>query len=126
MKRGSRRGLLASPRSFLVIALGVTAAACALLSLRYAWPWLVSYLVGINCATFLGYGYDKMASRRKLSRVPENTLHLLAFAGGTPSAFLAQGVFRHKTQKSSFRTAFWLLAAAQAAIVVGILWWSRR
>src|SRR5882672_2894487 len=103
MKSKSRRGWIASPRIFIFIAAGLTAAAVALLSLRYGWPWPISYLVGMNCATFLGYGYDKMASRRKLSRIPENTLHLLAFSGGTPAAFLAQGVFRHKTVKRSFR-----------------------
>jgi uncharacterized membrane protein YsdA (DUF1294 family) len=104
----------------------MTIAAGLLLSLRFHVPWLIAYLVGVNCAVFLLYGYDKLASRRKILRVPERTLHIVAFAGGTPAAFLAQAVFRHKTVKSSFRTAFWLLAAAQAAIVVGILWWSQR
>ncbi len=123
VRRRSRTHRRVPPIPFLLLAAALTAAAAALLSLRYDVPWPISYLAGVNAATFLGYGYDKLASRRGLFRVPERTLHLLAFAGGTPGAFLAQGVFRHKTAKGSFRTAFWLLAAAQAAIAIWALWY---
>ena len=83
-------------------------------------------MAGINASTFALYGYDKAASRRRLSRVPERTLHLLAFAGGTPAAWFAQRAFRHKTVKGSFRMVFGLVAAAQAAIIVWAVWYFAR
>jgi uncharacterized membrane protein YsdA (DUF1294 family) len=39
--------------------------------------------------------------------VPERTLLLLGIIGGWPGAVLAQQTLRHKTQKVSFRRAFW-------------------
>ena len=60
------------------------------------------------------------AARRGRLRVPERLLHLLAVLGGTPSAWLAQRTFRHKTIKGPFRIAFWAIAILQA---VGIGLW---
>jgi uncharacterized membrane protein YsdA (DUF1294 family) len=58
-------------------------------------------------------------------RVPERVLHLTAFAGGTPGAFAAQRLFRHKTVKTRFRAWFWILFALQLGLAFG-WWYSRR
>ena len=50
-------------------------------------------------------------------RIPERTLHLLAFLGGWPGALLGQRFFRHKTKKLSFLIAFWAVVALHVAIV---------
>ena len=60
-------------------------------------PVLLAYLAGVNLATFGLYAYDKSGAKLGLLRVPENTLHLFALAGGTPSALMAQVLLRHKT-----------------------------
>ena len=73
----------------------------------------------VDLATFVGYGFDKRAARRGWRRIPEATLHLLALAGGTPAAFLAQRLLRHKTRKPRFQIAFWLIAALQLAALLG-------
>jgi len=104
---------------------GITAAAAGLLAWQLRVPLLPAYLGGVNVATILLYGYDKLAARSSLLRVPENALHFLALAGGTPGAFLAQGLFHHKTSKGSFRLTFWLLAAIQLALIVWALWYFR-
>lgn len=85
------------------------------------WSWLWCYLIGINVATFALYGYDKAAAGRVSRRVPEVVLHGAELLGGTPAAFVAQRVFHHKTQKSSFRLSFWIIVAIQVAAVI-LLW----
>jgi uncharacterized membrane protein YsdA (DUF1294 family) len=55
--------------------------------------------------------------------VPERVLHLLALAGGTPAAFAAQRLFRHKTIKAPFRLQFTLIAAAQALLLAAWVWY---
>ena len=67
----------------------------------------VAYIVvlGVMSLTaFVTYGIDKRRARTDRRRVPEKTLHLIAFLGGWPGALAGQRVFRHKTQKLSFRS----------------------
>jgi uncharacterized membrane protein YsdA (DUF1294 family) len=84
-------------------------------------PPLPSYFLAINSVTLLAYGYDKRVANGTRTRVPEWTLHFLAIAGGTPGALFGQALFRHKTQKWSFRVWFWSIAVLQA---IGIVIWA--
>ncbi len=87
------------------------------------WPWVAAYFASINAVTFAFYGLDKTLSRRRNApRIPERTLHAIAFLGGTPGALIGQKVFRHKTIKRSFRLVFWLLALLQAGLVGVWIW----
>ena len=60
----------------------------------------------INAMTYWCYSQDKEAAQLNQRRVPENTLHVLAFLGGWPAAWLAQQRLRHKTQKQPFRRIY--------------------
>lgn len=82
---------------------------------------ILIYLVLINGLTWLAYWADKRAARYSQRRVPEKTLHLLAFLGGTPAAFAAQKMLRHKTRKTSFRMMFLLVFLLQLAAIVAFL-----
>jgi len=86
--------------------------------------WL--YLLIINAATFVAYAYDKVAAGGKGRRLREHVLHVLAALGGTPAAFVAQQVLRHKTRKVSFLRVFWLIAVVQAMLVGAWLYRSCR
>jgi uncharacterized membrane protein YsdA (DUF1294 family)/cold shock CspA family protein len=66
---------------------------------------LAAYLL-MSLVTYLVYALDKSAAKRNAWRIPENTLHLLALAGGWPGAMLAQQRLRHKSVKQPFRTLF--------------------
>lgn len=77
---------------------------------------LGAYL-GLSLLTFLVYAADKSAARNERQRTPENSLHLLALAGGWPGAMLAQQLLRHKSTKASFRTGFWCTVAVNCAIL---------
>ena len=64
---------------------------------------LLVYLLGINLAAFLAYGWDKWKARRHQWRIPEHTLLALAFLGGALGAALGMRFFHHKTRKNKFR-----------------------
>jgi len=61
--------------------------------------------VSIIC--FIAYAIDKSAARSGGWRTAESTLLVLGLAGGWPGAILAQQLLRHKSNKPSFRSAFW-------------------
>ena len=79
---------------------------------------LLSWLLSITLITFLAYGYDKAIAGTRSVRVPEGVLLALALAGGTIGALAGMQIFRHKTRKTIFRLRFWLIAAAQVALIV--------
>lgn len=66
---------------------------------------LAAYIL-MSLVTYFVYALDKSAAKRNAWRIPENTLHLLALAGGWPGAMLAQERLRHKSVKQPFRTLF--------------------
>ncbi len=66
-------------------------------------PLFAYYLLGINIITILAYGWDKSRAERAKRRIPEARLLLFAFLGGFPGAWAAMSLFRHKTQKTSFK-----------------------
>jgi len=70
-----------------------------------------------SCACYIAYGLDKRRAANGGWRVPERTLHLLAFLGGWPGAWLGQRQFRHKTNKVPFRILFWVVVVSHLAVV---------
>jgi uncharacterized membrane protein YsdA (DUF1294 family) len=85
-------------------------------------------MAAVNLTAFAYFGYDKLCARTGARRVPEAVLHGLALAGGSVGAFLAMGLFRHKTAKGRFRLAFWLIVALQLTVCawVATVLWQRR
>ena len=83
--------------------------------------FLPLHFLWINVVTFMAYGADKKAAKAGERRTPEMQLHLLEFLGGTPAAFVAQKVFRHKTKKQSYQMFFLFVLALQIAIIYYVL-----
>jgi uncharacterized membrane protein YsdA (DUF1294 family)/cold shock CspA family protein len=89
-----------------------------------AWRWgfrlpvLLAYL-GLSLVAFMAYAFDKSAAAAGRWRTAEQTLHLIALAGGWPGALLAQQVLRHKTSKPGFIGVFWITVALNIAAFVG-------
>ena len=85
-------------------------------------------LGALNLATFLVFGWDKLAAADGRSRIPERLLLILAALGGSPGALVARTVFRHKTRKQPFGARLTLIVFAQVvAIVAGLaVWWTRH
>lgn len=87
---------------------------------------LAAYLGAINVVTFHVFAWDKIeAASRRGRRTPERTLLALTAAGGTLGALAARRLFRHKTRKQPFVTVFWLIVAAQAVLISGLVWMAR-
>jgi uncharacterized membrane protein YsdA (DUF1294 family) len=71
----------------------------------------------MSLASFIAYGVDKRQAANGGRRVSESTLHLMAFLGGWPGAWIGQRQFRHKTQKLTFRILFWMVVVLHVASV---------
>jgi uncharacterized membrane protein YsdA (DUF1294 family) len=74
-------------------------------------------VIVMSVACFIAYGLDKRRATNGGRRVSERTLHLMAFLGGWPGAWIGQQQFRHKTQKVAFRIVFWIVVAVHVALV---------
>lgn len=86
-------------------------------------PFFGLYLILINLLEFLLFAYDKIAARKKHSRVPEIQLWRLAFFGAAFGAWLAMELFRHKTKHRKFVQIIPWLALIQGSILLYI--WRR-
>ena len=82
---------------------------------------VVFQLVTINFTTFFSYWADKRAARKGAWRVSENNLHTLEFMGGWIGAYLAQKIFRHKSNKKSYQNMYKLMIVMEFAAIYFIL-----
>jgi len=83
--------------------------------------YLIWYLAGINLLAYVVYWLDKRRAEKGQRRIAERELLLWAAAGGSLGAFLAMRRFRHKTQKASFRIAFFAIIAVQVVVIYLVL-----
>lgn len=80
---------------------------------------LLFWLVAINLWTLLRFWQDKRRAIAGGRRIPERDLLALALIGGSPGAFAARQLFRHKTRKQPFSLYLTLIALLQAGAVIG-------
>ena len=59
---------------------------------------ILVYLIVINFISFTAMGVDKARARKRLWRIPESTLFVLALIGGSVGSIAGMYVFRHKTR----------------------------
>ncbi len=78
--------------------------------------WLV-YFATVNTVTFSAFALDKQKAVKHQHRIPETSLLLFSFLGGSPAAFFAMLLFHHKTRKNCFKIKMLCVLAAQALIV---------
>lgn len=90
--------------------------------LRFGVPWYLFAYFSLTFASslvaFVAYGIDKwQAQQDRSSRISEKRLHMLEACGGWPGAIVAQHLFRHKTQKSSYQKMFWTIVWLHIVVV---------
>jgi uncharacterized membrane protein YsdA (DUF1294 family) len=78
-------------------------------------------LVTVNLWTVARFRDDKRRAIAGARRIPEADLLGLALIGGTPGAFLARHLYRHKTRKQPFSTYLLLIAVIQIGAAIGFL-----
>jgi uncharacterized membrane protein YsdA (DUF1294 family) len=110
-------------RSHGLVALVLLAAGTAGLMLLPKWPWWVAWLVSVNALAIVLYGWDKLVAGHDARRVPEALLQTVALTGGSPGAFVASKLFRHKTRKASFQRVFYAIVALQLVVAGAALFW---
>lgn len=79
----------------------------------------LAWIIGINLWTAVRFWDDKHRAIGGLRRIPESDLLGLALIGGTPGAFAARHLFRHKTRKEPFSTHLMLIAVIQIGAGAG-------
>lgn len=79
---------------------------------------LLIVLAAVNLFAFVLYGIDKLKARRGAWRIPEATLLLVAFLGGSLGAFLGMELFRHKTKHAKFKVLVPLFLVLHIALAV--------
>jgi uncharacterized membrane protein YsdA (DUF1294 family)/cold shock CspA family protein len=82
--------------------------------------WVAGLYVGTSLICFGAYAADKSAAVSGRWRIAESTLLVLGLAGGWPGALVAQQVLRHKSNKASFRSAFWVTVVLNVAVFVAV------
>ena len=80
---------------------------------------ILPYLVIINIATVIIYGWDKLCAIKHWWRVPEITLLGIAAIGGSIGALMGMILFHHKTLHLKFKYGVPVILVLQ---VVGVLW----
>jgi len=78
-------------------------------------------LLLINAWTAFCFWRDKQKAINGQRRTPEADLLGLALIGGTPGAFPARHLFRHKTRKEPFSTYLQIILMLQIGGIIG--WW---
>ena len=105
------RGSYLAIAGFAVVCLGV----------GWYWSlplWVAGLYLAASLICFVLYLVDKRRARTARRRVSERTLLLWGLVGGWPGAIAAQQIVRHKTQKTSFRRAFWLTVVVNVGLFV--------
>ena len=82
---------------------------------------ILIYFLPINIITFIVYGIDKLKAKKKLWRIPEATLLLLAAIGGSIGAWLGMKVWHHKTMHKKFKYGVPAIIILQIAAVVAVM-----
>ena len=79
------------------------------------------WMVAVNAWTMLRFWQDQSRAIHDELRIPEANLLGLALIGGSPGAFTARKLFRHKTRKEPFSTQLVLIAVMQVGFAGTLL-----
>ena len=79
------------------------------------------YLIAVNLAAFVAFGWDKAQAEGGGWRIREDTLVAFAVFGGIVGALAGRAAFRHKTRKAGFSEKLW--AGALMSVGLGGLFW---
>ena len=94
-------------------------------------PFYVAWLVSLGLTTLIFFWADKRLAKVKqvTIRVPEHTLNLLTVAGGFVGAWIARGLFRHKTNVRKHQAMFVVLILStliHSALIYLVFFWERQ
>lgn len=82
--------------------------------------YIVYYFIFVNVMGALLSFYDKLAAKKKWTRVPERTLFLWTLLGGGIGVYLSMLFIRHKTLHMKFMLGIPLILAWQVLLLLGL------
>lgn len=82
---------------------------------------LATYLILINLASFAMMGIDKRKAVKKLWRIPESSLFIIAIIGGSIGSIIGMRVFHHKTRHWYFVYGMPLILILQILFIIAII-----
>ena len=82
---------------------------------------ILVYLLAINFISFVTMGVDKARARKRLWRIPESTLFVLALIGGSIGSIAGMYFFRHKTKHWYFVYGMPAILIVQILLVILLL-----
>jgi uncharacterized membrane protein YsdA (DUF1294 family) len=82
------------------------------------------FVLALNAWVMLRFWQDKQRAIMQSRRIPESSLLSLALIGGTPGAYLARHLFRHKTRKQPFSSQLNLIAVVQLVMLGALICYS--
>ncbi|MFD2908575.1 DUF1294 domain-containing protein [Flavobacterium ardleyense] len=80
-------------------------------------PFVIILILLLNLITFIIFGYDKQLAKNRTNRISERSLFLLMVFGGIIGGILGMLVFRHKTNKNSFKLVVFGIVILQLALL---------
>ena len=82
---------------------------------------LATYLILINLVSFAMMGIDKRRAEKKLWRIPESSLFIIAIIGGSIGSIIGMRVFHHKTRHWYFVYGMPLILLLQILLIIAII-----
>ena len=83
---------------------------------------IASYLALMNLIGFALMGIDKRRAVKKLWRIPESTLFIIALIGGSIGSIIGMRVFHHKTRHWYFVYGMPAILLLQIATVIVLIY----
>jgi len=93
-----------------------------ILSLCKIFVMFLYFLLLLNAISFGAFGYDKYVAQRNKWRIPERTLLLLSFMGGSVGAVVGMFLFSHKISKPSFYVPVIFIIVLQVIVLYYFGW----
>ena len=82
---------------------------------------LATYLILINLVSFVMMGIDKRRAAKKLWRIPESSLFIIAIIGGSIGSIIGMRTFHHKTRHWYFVYGMPLILMLQILLIIAII-----
>lgn len=79
---------------------------------------MIIYLLLINAAGLVLMCLDKLLAKKRVRRIPESTLLLVAALGGSLGATIGMYLVRHKTRHKKFRYGLPLMLVVHVVLLV--------
>lgn len=81
---------------------------------------ITAYFAIMNLIGFAGMGIDKARAVKKLWRIPEATLFIIALIGGSIGSIIGMYVFHHKTRHWYFVYGMPAILILQITVVIAL------